>query len=115
MLQVREQQQHQTKVLTLTGQFNRDDKTDIQVLILGAKEIGCHHIILDFSDVTEIDSTSLGELLLWYQNLRPRHVQISVVKPKPNIRYFVDWAHLTEIVSIYASKDEAVENAESMA
>ena len=115
MLQVREQQHHNTKVLTLTGQFNRDDKTDIQVLILGAKEMGCHHIILDFSDVTEIDSTSLGELLLWYQNLRPRHVQISVVKPKPNIRYFVDWAHLMEIVSIYASKDEAVEHAESIA
>ena len=115
MLQVREQQHHQTKVLTLTGQFNHDDKIGIQELILGAKEMGCHHIILDFSDVTEIDSTSLGELLLWYHNLRPRHVQISVVKPKPNIRYFVDWADLSEIVPIYASKDEAVEHAESIA
>jgi anti-anti-sigma regulatory factor len=64
MLQVREQQQ--IKVLALTGQFNRDDKTDIQLLILGAKEMGCHHIILDFSGVTEIDSTCLSELLLWY-------------------------------------------------
>jgi anti-anti-sigma factor len=114
MLQARKQQ-HQVKVLALTGQFTRDDKTGIQVLILGAKEMGCNHIILDFSDVTEIDSTSLGELLLWYHNMRPRHVQISIVKPKPNIRYFVDWAHLTEIVSIYASEDEAVEHAESIA
>jgi anti-anti-sigma factor len=111
MLQVREQQQ-QIKVLALTGQFNRDDKTDIQLLILGAKEVGCDHIILDFSGATEIDSTSLSELLLWYHNLRPRHVQISVVKPQPYIRYFVDWAHLSEIVSIYTSEHEAVEHIE---
>lgn len=113
MLQVREQQeQQQIKSLALTGQFNRDDKTDIQLLILGAKEVGCDHIILDFSGVSEVDSTSLSELLLWYHNLRPRHVQISVVKPQPNIRYSVDWAHLSEIVSIYASEHEAVEQAE---
>ncbi len=51
MLQVCEQQHHNTKVLTLTGQFTRDDKIGIQELILGAKEMGCHHIILDFSGV----------------------------------------------------------------
>ena len=108
MLQVREQQQ--IKVLALTGQFNRDAKTDIQLLILGAKEMGCHHIILDFSGVTEIDSTSLSELLLWYHNLRPRHVQISVVKPQPYIQYHSDWSHLSEIVPIYRSEEEAVEH-----
>lgn len=109
MLQIREQ--HQSKVLALTGQFNRDTKTGIQVLILGAKEMGCHHIILDFSGVTEIDSTSLSELFLWYHNMQPHHVQISVVKPQPYIRYFVDWAHLSEIVSIFESEEEAVEHA----
>ena len=115
MLQVREHQQYHTKILALTGEYTCNSTAGIQARILASQETDCHHIILDFSDVTEIDSTSLGELLLWYQNLRPRYVQISVVKPKPNIRYFVDWAHLTEIVSIYASKDEAVEHAESIA
>ena len=110
MLQVREQQQ-QIKILALTDQFNRDDKTDIQLLILGAKEVGCDHIILDFSGVTGIDSTGLGELFLWYHNMRPHRVQISVVKPPPYIRYHSDWAHLSEIVSIYASEEEAVEHA----
>ena len=115
MLQVREQQQHQTKILTLSGQFNRNTTTGIQALILAAKEMGYHHIILDFSGVTEIDSTGLGELFLWYHNMKPQRVQVSVVKPRPYIRYHLDWADLSEIVSIYASKDEAVEHAESMA
>lgn len=108
MLQIREQ--HQIKVLGLTGQFNRDTKTGIQVLILGIKEMSCHHIILDFSGVTEIDSTSLSELFLWYYNMQPCPIQISVVKPQPYIQYHSDWSHLSEIVPIYRSEEEAFEH-----
>jgi anti-sigma B factor antagonist len=110
MLQVREQTQHQTKVLTLTGQFNRNTTSGIQARILAAQETGCHHIILDFSGVTEIDSTGLGELFLWYHNMRPHRVQISIVKPQDHVRNHLDWAHLSEIVPIYASEEEAVEH-----
>jgi anti-anti-sigma factor len=108
ILQVREQSQHQKTVLTLTGRFCRKTTTGIRARILGAQEMGCHHIILDFSSVTEIDSTGLGELFLWYHNMRPYHVKISIVKPSLNIRNHLDWAHLSEIVPIYASEEEAV-------
>lgn len=112
MLQVREQNQHQTKVLALTGQFNRNTTTGIQARILAAQETGCHHIILDFSGVTEIDSTGLGQLFLWYHNMRPYQVQISIVKAQDHVRNHLDWAHLSEIVPIYASKEEALEHPE---
>ena len=80
MLQVREQHHPHSKVFSLAGQFSRHTTSGIQARILSAKESGCHHIILDFSGVTEIDSTGLGELFLWYHNMRPHHVQISIVK-----------------------------------
>jgi anti-anti-sigma factor len=108
MLQVREQHHHRTEVLVLTGQFNRKSTTGIQARILGAKEMGFQHIILDFSGITEIDSTGLGELFLWYHNMRPHHVQISIVSPPTPIRNQLDWAHISEIVPIYASEQEAV-------
>jgi anti-sigma B factor antagonist len=111
MLQVREQNQHQTKVLTLTGQFKRNTTSGIQARILAARETGCHHIILDFWGVTEIDSTGLGELFLWYHNMRPHRMQISIVKPQDQVRNHLDWAHLSEIVPIYTSEEEAVEHA----
>jgi len=111
MLQVRKQNQHQTKVLRLTGQFNRKTTTGIQARILSAQETGCHHIILDFYGVTEIDSTGLGELFLWYHNMRPHRVEISIVKPQDHVRNQLDWTHLSEIVPIYSSEEEAVEHA----
>lgn len=109
MLQIREQQQRQTKVFAITGQFERKTTAGIQVLILAAQNTGCHHIVLDFSLVTEIDSTSLSKLFLWCHNMKPHHGQVCVVKPPPYIRYHEDWAHLSEIVPIYGSLDEAMD------
>ena len=111
MLQVREQHHYHTKVFSFTGKFCRKTMTGIQVLILAAQKTGYHHIILDFSGVTEIDSKGLNTLFLWYHNMRSSHFQIGVVKPPPYLRYHLDWAHLSEIVSIYASEEDAVEDA----
>jgi len=117
MLQVREQQHHTTKVFTLTGQYGRRTTPGIQARILGAKEIGIHHIILDFSGVTEIDSTGLGELFLWYHHMRPLRiphlVQISIVKPPTHIWNQLDLGHVhfSEFVPIYESPEDAVEHA----
>lgn len=112
MLQVREHHHSQTKVIALAGQFSRNTTTGIQARIWAAQESGCHHIILDFSGVTEIDSTGLGELFLWYHNMRPLHVWISIVKPLTSIRTHLEWAHLSEIVPIYESEQEAIGHAE---
>jgi len=111
MLQVREQHHTYSKVIVLAGQFSRHTTTGIQARILAAKESGCHHIILDFSSVTEIDSTGLGELFLWYHNMRPHHIQISIVKPPIYIRNHLDWSHLSEIVPIFDSEQDAIGHA----
>jgi len=109
MFQVREQHHHTTEVLTLTGPFDRRSTAGIQILILAAQNTGCHHIVLDFSRVTEIDSTSLSKLFLWCHNMKPHQGEVCVVKPPPYIRYHEDWAHLSEIVPIYGSLDEAMD------
>jgi anti-sigma B factor antagonist len=108
MLQDCEHQQQRTKILVLEGQFNRATTTGIQGRILEAVEMGCHHIILDFSGVTEIDSTGLGELFLWYHNTRPHHVHISIMKPQPHIEIRLDWSHISEVIPIYTPEEEAM-------
>lgn len=110
MLQVRDHHP-QTKVIALAGQFSRHATNGIQAQIWAAQKLGCDHIILDFSSVTEIDSTGLGELFLWYHNMRPLQVQISIVKPPTYIRNHLDWSRLSEIVPIYESEQEAISRA----
>jgi len=106
MLQVREQQHHTTKVFTLIGRYGRRDTPGIQVLILAVQQTDYHHIVLDFSRVTEIDSISFRRLFSWYHNMKSDHVQVSIVKPPAQIwTPFLLW-HVSESVQIYASLEE---------
>ena len=107
MLQLREQHQLTTEVLTLPGWFDRRITPGIQILILLAQKTDGYHLILDFSRVTTIDSLSLRRLFRWYRNMNSDHVQVSIVKPLvPIWTPFHVW-HVSDCVQIYSSLEEA--------
>ena len=108
MLAVREHCHHNTKILDLSGRFDAKSKVALEIAILGAKEMGCQHIVLNFSDITGIDSMGLGQLFLWYHNMRLNHVHLSIVSPQPSVKELLESAHLSEIVPIYQTAKEAV-------
>ncbi len=111
MLQVREHHYDGTTVITLAGPFCRATTPEVYSRILGATKIGCHHIILDFSGVTDLDSIGLAELFIWSHRLNAHHVQISLVKSPDYVGRHLDWGLLSSIVPIYASEKDAVEHA----
>ena len=110
MLQVREQIDHHTTVLALTGKFDHQATIGVEALILGAKELGYQHVILDFSGVIAIDSVGLGQLFLWYHKMNPIHIQLSIVSPSPCVRDVLERSHISDIVPIYPSEQEAMKH-----
>jgi anti-anti-sigma regulatory factor len=110
MLQVREQHHHTTEVLTLTESFDRRITPGIQVLILLAQKTDGHHLILDCSHITNIDSTSFRRFFRWYDNMKSHRVQVSMVKPLAPIWAQFHWWHAAELVQIYATLEEATWN-----
>lgn len=111
LLQIREHHYDATTVFTLAGPFCRATTSGVHTRILGATKIGCHHIILDFSGVTEFDATGLAELFLWSLHLNAHQVQISLVKSSAYVGKHLNWELLSSIVPIYASEEDAVEHA----
>lgn len=95
-------------VIALRGQLGYKAKLGLEVAILGAQEARARHIILDFSDVTWVDSTGLGKLLLTYHHLNRKKVGISIVNPKPEVREVLELVKLSQLVPIYPSIDDAV-------
>ena len=108
MLAVREHCQHTTKILELSGSFDANSLLGLEAAILGAKEMGCDHIILNFSEITWIDSAGLGKLFLWYHNMKPNHVKLSIVSPQTLVKNLLECAHIPDIVPIFQSEEEAV-------
>jgi len=107
MLAVREHCQHNTKILELSGSFDANSLLGLEAVILGAKEMGCHHIILNFAEITWIDSAGLGQLFLWYHNMKPSHIQLSIVSPQMIVKNLLESAHIPGIIPIYQSEEEA--------
>ena len=112
MLQVHEQRQVQTNVISLPWQLNRRTKTALQSQIIAAQKTVSQHLILDFSDVRKIDSCELHDLFLWYHKLKSQHLTISVINLPSQLRYHEDWTYLAEIVAIFRSLDDALEHVE---
>ena len=103
MLKIHETKHPHTTILELSGSFDHQSTTGIEALIVGAQELGCKHIILDFSHVTGIDSIVLGHLFMWYHKMQPHHVNLSIANPFPRIRDILEQSHIAEIIPIVSS------------
>ena len=113
MLTVKEHFQHNIKVLELSGRFDYHSKLGLEVAILGAQEIGCQHVILNFSNITWIDSVGLGQLFLWYHRMRPNRIRLSIVSPQAPVRELLEYANLPEVVPIFQTEEEALHQISS--
>ena len=112
MLQVREQQHpHTTEVVTLARRFDRRMTPGLQVLILLAQKTGRYHLILDFSHITNIDSRSFRRFFHWYHIIKSDHLQVSLVKTQTPIWTPFHLWHVSELVQIHVSLEEATWNS----
>jgi len=110
MLHVCKQIDHHTTVLAITGPLNQQATLGLKTLILGAKELGSQHIILDLSDITWIGSFALGQLLLWHHQMKSQNLHFSIVNPSPSLRETLGLAHISDLVPIFASQEEAIKH-----
>ena len=108
MLTVKEHVLQDTKILELSGRFDHQSKVGIEVAILGALEIGCQHIILNFSNISWIDSVGLGQMFLWYHRMKPERILLSIVSPQAQVRELLEFANLPQVVPIFQSEEEAI-------
>lgn len=108
MLTVKEHVLQDTKVLELSGRFDYQSKVGIEVAILGVQEMGCQHIVINFSNITWIDSVGLGQMFLWYNRLKPEGIRLSIVSPQATVRELLELANLPKAIPVFQSEEEAV-------
>ena len=104
-----------TKVLRLSGNWDRDFGLYLEDTIAETVNNHCHHLILDFSPIQSIDRSGLVQLLMWYHRLSIKHIQISIVDPLPTIRDALEEAFSQEMIPIYDSLPEAIERDSALA
>lgn len=98
-------------VIALTGEVDLYTAPEFKQQLLDAIGQGATHVIVDLTDTTFIDSTTLGVLVGGVKRLRPDGGQLTIVCSDRNITKIFEITGLNRVFPIHASRAEALESA----
>jgi len=100
-------------VISLAGEVDLYTAPEFKQQLLEVIGQGGKHVIVDFSDTTLIDSTTLGVLVGGVKRLRTNEGQLALVCSDRNITKIFEITGLDRVFTIYPTRVEAVANVKS--
>jgi anti-sigma B factor antagonist len=100
-------------VISLAGEVDLYTAPEFKQQLLEVIGQGGKQVVVDFSDTTFIDSTTLGVLVGGVKRLRTNEGQLSLVCSDRNITKIFEITGLDRVFTIYPTRDEAVSNVNS--
>ena len=95
-------------VIALSGEVDLYTAPEFKQQLLDVIGQGAKDVIIDFSDTTFIDSTTLGVLVGGVKRLRTNDGQLSLVCSDRNITKIFEITGLDRVFTIYPTRAEAV-------
>jgi anti-sigma B factor antagonist len=95
-------------VIALAGEVDLYTAPEFKQQLLDVIGGGAKHVVVDFSETTFIDSTTLGVLVGGVKRLRPAGGQLSIVCTDRNITKIFEITGLDKVFQIYESREEAL-------
>jgi anti-sigma B factor antagonist len=103
----------ETHVISLAGEVDLYTAPELKQELLNAIAGGAKEVVVDFTDTTFIDSTTLGVLVGGVKRLRPNGGRLSIVCSDPNIIKIFEITGLDRVFPIYPTRAEALEQLDS--
>jgi anti-sigma B factor antagonist len=95
-------------IIALSGEVDLYTAPEFKQQLLEVINQGAKEVVVDFSNTTFIDSTTLGVLVGGVKRLRTNEGQLSLVSSDRNITKIFEITGLDRVFTIYGSRDEAV-------
>jgi anti-sigma B factor antagonist len=97
-----------TALLILHGEADLHSAPELRERLRATIDDGAANVVLDLSDSTFVDSTSLGVLLGGMKRLRERDGQIHLVVPRPDVRRIFEITLLDRIFPLHETREQAL-------
>ncbi len=94
--------------ISLAGEVDLYTAPEFKQQLLDVIGRGAKDVVVDFSDTTFIDSTTLGVLVGGVKRLRQNDGQLTLVCSDRNITKIFEITGLDRVFPIYGTRDEAV-------
>ena len=95
-------------VITAAGEIDAATADTLATAVSGALTDGYQKVLVDFAQVTFIDSTGLGVLVKSHRSAVAADAAFAVVNPTPQTRKLIGVLGLDQLLNIYDSHDEAL-------
>jgi anti-sigma B factor antagonist len=102
-------------VISLAGEVDLYTAPEFKQQLLDVITQGARNVIVDFSNTTFIDSTTLGVLVGGIKRLRTNDGQLSLVCSDRNITKIFEITGLDRVFTIHATRNEAVDQLQTSA
>src|SRR5919204_1806091 len=102
-----------TYVISLAGEVDLYTAPEFKQQLLEVIGRGAKQVVVDFSNTTFIDSTTLGVLVGGVKRLRTNDGQLSLVCNDRNITKIFEITGLDRVFTIYPTRNEALEQISS--
>ena len=96
-------------VISLAGEVDLYTAPEFKQQLLEVIDQGGRDVVVDLSNTTFIDSTTLGVLVGGVKRLRPDGGRLSLVCSDRNITKIFEITGLDRVFTIHGTRDEAVE------
>ena len=103
-----EQLDETSYVIALAGEVDLYTAPEFKGQLLDVIAKGAREVVVDFSNTTFIDSTTLGVLVGGVKRLRPNGGRLSLVCSDRNITKIFEITGLNKVFDIYETRDAAV-------
>ncbi len=96
-------------VISLAGEVDLYTAPEFKQQLLEVIGQGAKHVVVDFTDTTFIDSTTLGVLVGGVKRLRPAGGSLALVCTDENITKIFEITGLDRVFPVHGTSDEALQ------
>jgi anti-sigma B factor antagonist len=107
-----EQLDEERAVIALKGEVDLYTAPEFKSELIRVIEGGTQNVVIDLTDTTFIDSTTLGVLISGLKRVRPKGGQLPLVITDRNIKKIFDITGLDRVFPIYEARSSALETLE---
>lgn len=96
----------QVKVVKISGIINSNNSQQLREDLMCLVESGVKIVLLDCKDVTFMDSSALGTLVLAFKTLRAANTKLVLCSINEQVRILFELTGMDKVFEIFSNQDE---------
>jgi anti-sigma B factor antagonist len=98
--------QSEVQVVKLSGIINAGQSQELRTSITELLESGAKIVLVDCQDVTFMDSSALGALVLAFKTLRAANTKLVLCSINTEVKILFELTSMDQVFEIYESQEE---------